>query len=70
MGINKQFGREQTIYYNYCVSMLPYLSSHIPLNLWIKNLAQMYPTVPPTKHPNTTPAYIPISPHPNMKQNM
>ena len=30
----------------------------------------MYPTVPPRKHPNTTPPYIPGNPQPKIKQNM
>lgn len=41
----------------------------ILLNLFMKNLAQMYPKVPPTRHPNITPEYIPISPQPKVKQN-
>ena len=40
------------------------------LNLDMNIFAQMYPTVPPTKQPTITPEYIPVTPHPKMKQKM
>ncbi len=36
----------------------------------MNDLAHIYPINPPTKLPTTNPKYIPISPHPNMKQNI